>query len=106
MEGAMAEKDVVLAVLGSDIALAGLVLVFSGFLITKADTYQTRYGDKFRWFAAAGILPVVFSLIAAWLCICALQGNQWAAYHVLTGLKIILAITGIYAIIAAIAFFP
>jgi hypothetical protein len=102
----VADKDVILAVLGSDISVAGLVLVFSGFLITKAESYQTRYGDKFRWFAVSGILPVLIALAGAWLCICAIEGNQWAAEHALANLKIVLAITGIYAIIAAIAFFP
>ena len=102
----MAEKDVILTVLGSDIALAGLVLVFSGFLITKADAYQTRYGDKFKWFAVAGFIPVLVALAAAWCCICAIEGSQWSAMHVLSGLKIVLALSGIYAIIAAVAFFP
>ena|ERR1700675_4687920 len=102
----MADRDIILAVLQSDIALAGLVLVFSGFLTTKAETYQTRYGDKFRWFAAGGIVPVLAALLAAWLCIDAINGSQWASDHALSGLKIVLALSGIYAIIAAIAFFP
>jgi hypothetical protein len=102
----MPDKDVILAVLGSDIALAGLVLVFSGFLITKAETYQTRYGDKFKMFAATAIIPVVAALIAAWVCIDAIQGSAWAGPYVLFGLKIVLALSGIYAIIATVAFFP
>jgi predicted RNA-binding Zn-ribbon protein involved in translation (DUF1610 family) len=36
----MAEKDVILAALGSDIAVAGLILVFAGFLMTKADSFE------------------------------------------------------------------
>lgn len=49
----MGDKEVVLAVLQSDIALAGLVLVFSGFVLSKADRFDTRYGDKYKWLAAA-----------------------------------------------------
>jgi hypothetical protein len=102
----MPDRDIILAVLQSDIAVAGLVLVFSGFLITKAETYQTRYGDKFRWFAVCGFIPVIAAGVAAWICVSALQGSGGDATAVLVGLKIILALTGIYAIIAAIAFFP
>jgi hypothetical protein len=43
------EKDVILAALGSDIAIAGLVLIFSGFLATKAESFDgSRSGDKYN----------------------------------------------------------
>ena len=103
----MTEKDVVLAVLGDDIAIAGLVLIFAGFLFTKAAEYDTKFGDRYRWLAACGMIPVLTALISAWLCIGALEGNQWDATHSLLGLKIVLALTGVYAVVSAvIAFFP
>lgn len=104
----MAEKDVILAVLGSDIAIAGLVLIFAGFLATKAASYEgSKSGDKYNWLAVAGLLPIVVSLVAAWMCIDALQGGEWEANHSLVMLKIVLALTGGYAIISAVlAFFP
>jgi cytochrome bd-type quinol oxidase subunit 2 len=101
------EKDTILAVLGNDIAVAGLVLIFAGFLFTKSGEYQTRRGDKYRWLAAAGMIPVMVALLSGWLCIDAIEGNLWDANHALPFLKIVLALTGLYAIIAAvIAFFP
>jgi hypothetical protein len=58
----MAEKDVILAILGSDIAVAGLILVFAGFLMTKADSFEgSRYGDKFNWLALGGLIPIICS---------------------------------------------
>jgi len=36
----MADREVIEAVLGSDIAIAGLVLVFAGFLLTKAESFR------------------------------------------------------------------
>lgn len=104
----MQDKDVILAVLGSDIAIAGLVLIFAGFLATKAESFEgNRSGDKYSWLAVAGLLPIVVSLVSAWMCIDALQGGQWEATHALSMLKIVLALTGIYAIISAwLAFFP
>jgi uncharacterized membrane protein len=104
----MAEKDVILAVLGSDIAIAGLVLVFAGFLVTKAESFEgSRYGDKYNWLAVLGLLPILASLAAAWMCIDALQGSEWESVHTLVALKIVLALTGGYAILSAVvAFFP
>jgi uncharacterized membrane protein len=106
--GKVAEKDVILAALGSDIAVAGLVLVFAGFLMTKADSFEgSRSGDKFNWLALGGLIPIVASLVAAWMCVDALQGSEWEASHTLLMLKIVLALTGGYAIISAVlAFFP
>jgi uncharacterized membrane protein len=102
------EKDVILAALGSDIAIAGLVLVFSGFLATKAESFEgSRSGDKYNWLAVSGLVPIIFSLVAAWMCVDALQGGAWEADHSLLMLKIVLALTGVYAIISAwLAFFP
>jgi uncharacterized membrane protein len=104
----MTDKDVILAVLGSDIAIAGLVLVFAGFLVTKADSFQgSRSGDKYNWLAVAGLIPILVSLVSAWMCIDAIQGGEWEAAHTLMTLKIVLALTGAYAIISAgLAFFP
>ena len=104
----MIERDVILAALGSDIAIAGLVLVFAGFLVTKAESFEgSKYGDKYNWLAVAGLIPIVVSLAAAWMCVDAVQGHVWEAEHTLVMLKIVLALTGAYAIISALlAFFP
>ena len=104
----MADRDVLLAVLGSDISIAGLVLVFAGFLITKAESFQgRRSGDIYNWLAVAGLIPIVVSLVAAWMCINGIQGAKWEADHALLMLKIVLALTGSYAIISAVlTFFP
>ncbi len=99
----MPERDTILAVLSSGIALAGLLLIFSGFLFTKAASFETKRGDKFRWFARATLIPVLAALALSWLSVNALQGDQWALSHLLTGIKLLLAITGGFAIIGVIA---
>ena len=101
------ERDIILAVLQSDIAVAGLVLIFAGFLQTKASEYDTKRGDKYRWLSAAGMIPVIVALVSAWLCINSIEGKQGDATASLSALKLVLALTGIYAIMAAvIAFLP
>jgi hypothetical protein len=104
----MGEKDVILAVLGSDIAIAGLVLIFAGFLVTKAASYEgNRSGDKYSYLAVASLAPILVALVSAWMCIDALHGGKWEANHALFMLKIVLALTGGYAVISAVlTFFP
>jgi len=102
------DRDVILAALGSDIAVAGLVLVFVGFLFTKAESYQgNRSGDLYSRLAVSGLVPIVVSLASAWMCIDAIQGHRWEADHTLLMLKIVVTLTGLYAIISALlTFFP
>lgn len=102
----MVGKDVIEAVLGSDIAIAGLVLVFAGFLLTKAESLRgSRSGAVYNWLAVAGLIPIVASLLAAWMCIDGLQGGRWEAEHALLMLKIAIVLTGSYAIISAVLTF-
>jgi hypothetical protein len=77
----MPDREMILAILQSDIALAGLTLVFSGFLITKADSFGSRYGDRLKWMAVGGFVPAMLALLAALACILGLQGNVWGAYY-------------------------
>jgi hypothetical protein len=91
--------DSILAVLQSGIGLAGLLLIFSGFLVAKADTYETRRGEKYKRLALWTLLPVLSAIGISWISIDALQGNCWSQYHLFTLLKIELAITGAFAII-------
>ena len=42
----MQERDTILAVLSSAIALAGLLLIFSGFLFSKVSSFETRRGAR------------------------------------------------------------
>jgi hypothetical protein len=80
-------------------ALAGILLVFAGFLIAKGDSFKTRLGDKYKWLAFSALIPVLIAIALSWLSIDALEGCQWAMYHLLTVLKIQLAFTALYAII-------
>jgi hypothetical protein len=95
--------DAILAILSSGIALAGLLLIFSGFLIAKAESYDTRRGDTYKRLARGTLVPVLSSLALSWMSADALEGSAWAGYHLLTALKIQLGITAAFAIIGLVA---
>jgi hypothetical protein len=97
------ERDVILAVLGSDIGIAGLLLIFAGFVITKAESFTVvRKAFAYRWIARFSLVPIVAALASAWMSIDAVQGCSWCADYSLCSLKIVLVLTGIYAIIGAL----
>ena len=103
----MADKDEALAILQAAIAIAGLVLVYSGFLASKgSDAKGDRRGDKFLWLAKFGLIPVIASLFCSGMGVRVLRtghwGSAWCASWLILAFEIVLALTGLYAIIAAI----
>lgn len=102
----MADKDTALALLQGPIAIAGLVLVFSGFLTSKAaDRAGSRSGDKFVLLARLGLVPVLAALFCSGMGIRVLRqdawGYSWSASWLIISFEIVLALTAVYAIIAA-----
>ena len=85
-------KDVVAAILSASTALAGLVLVFSGFLLTQSmaanpDLTSDRYLNKFRWFARAGAAPFSACFVAGtfsflWMLTPSSFSYDWSIYWV------------------------
>jgi hypothetical protein len=69
-------KDLVVAILGAAVALAGLLLVFCGFLYSQADSFPSTTDDtlldKYRNAAKLGVVPflgclAIAALAGAWL---------------------------------------
>lgn len=63
-------KDVVIAILGSSVGLAGLLLVFSGFVFAQADGFPKETTDdaiinRYRRVGRAGLIPFLISLSLA-----------------------------------------
>jgi len=102
----MADKEIFLAIIGTDVSAAGLLLVFAGFVIAKAESFQnvTR-ADRYRWLARGSLIPIILALASAWLSVDALQGCQWCADQSLPSLKFVLVFTGLYAVISALLTF-
>src|ERR1700722_10329062 len=94
------ERDAAIGVFGGALTLAGLLLVFIGFLLPKTDAYNVHTGDKFRRIARAALIPFMACLACSWFSIWAIQGAPWSEDHLWGVLKATLVLTGIYAIIA------
>ena len=61
-------KDVIIALLGSSVALGGLLLVFSGFVFAQADGFPKATTDdaiinRYRNVGRLGLVPFMISLI-------------------------------------------
>lgn len=103
----MADKDTALAILQAAIAIAGLVLVFSGFLAGKAAEFQgSRSADKFVWASRLALIPVLAALFCTGMGVRVLRagawGSAWSASWLIFAFEIVLALTAGYAIIASI----
>ena len=97
----MIDKDVELGIMQAAIAIAGLLLVFMGFLLSRAD--QTGLQTKRRVIKAVaigGFVPFTAALACAWQSVWAIQGASSSALTLFCTVKIVLALTALYAIIA------
>lgn len=98
--------DLALAILQTAVALAGLLLVFSGFLFSKAASFDTKRGDKFKLLAKCSLLPILTALALAWMSVEALTGSPWAGQYLMDGLKVMIGVTAIFAVVGILAGAP
>jgi hypothetical protein len=97
----MADKDVALGILQAAIAIGGLLLVFIGFVLGRADREPLKaVRVKIRRVGIAGLIPFVAALLCSWQSIWAIQGAHESAMYLFCTLKIVLVLTAIYAIMA------
>ena len=62
----MERKDIVVAIFGAAVGLGGILLVFVGFLYSRAETLDLdRQRQRFRIVAKIGIVPFLLSLSSA-----------------------------------------
>jgi hypothetical protein len=95
-------KDLVVAVLGAAVALAGLLLVFSGFLFSQADSLPPETTDNstirsYKKAARIGIAPFVGCLALAGIAGAWLHAPGPVLFHfVWAGFGTLLVVTGVY----------
>lgn len=75
----MNEQDLVARLISPSVSLAGLLLVFIGFLLTRARAVDSlRLSRPLRGLAWWGLCAVASALLCAGLCVAALAWN-WSA---------------------------
>ena len=99
-------KDVVLGILGASGGLAGLLLVFSGFIFGQASSFPASTSDKIvaRYTKAArlAILPFCGFLVTTLMSLSWLIHPNPCLYTICIGLFVLLVIgTGIYGSLAS-----
>jgi hypothetical protein len=98
------EKDTILAVFGAAVGLAGIVLVFIGFVSAHGEGFQNNTRKKvFKRVAKAGLIPFAVALIAAFLSLSWLETSSQTSYHyALLSFKVSLICTLLYGIISVV----
>jgi hypothetical protein len=98
-------KDVIIAILGASVGLAGLLLVFSGFVFAQADSFPKATTDdsiinKYRNVGRLGLLPFLLSLVLAALTVVWFLHPSCPVYFAsVIGFILILAVSAAYGII-------
>lgn len=102
-------KDIILAVLGGSVSLAGLLLVFSGFLFAQATGFDPEHTsdaviNKYRNAAKFGVLPflmcLILAVVAVWWLLAPsalLLTISWVGFM---ALLIVTAVYGAYTILS------
>jgi hypothetical protein len=96
----LVDRDVLLAVMQTDLSLAGLVLVFTGFILSKGESFSSRRGDKYQYLALCSFVTIGLAMVSAWACLDALESKQWDFIHPLVLFKTVLVATGLYVLVS------
>jgi hypothetical protein len=91
--------------LQTSVSLAGLLLVFVGFIYSRADQFSnTKKADNYRNLARGSVLPLIPALVCAWLCVSYFQGHAPAYEMAVVCFQISLIVTAWYAFVALFIF--
>lgn len=98
-------KDAVIAVLGASVGLAGLLLVFSGFVFAQADgfpkaTTDDALIDKYRNVGRFGLIPFLLALLVSALTVVwFLHPSRCLYYASVIGFIVLLVASALYGTI-------
>jgi hypothetical protein len=97
-------KDICLALLGGDLALAGLLLVVAGFALAQVNTFPATTDDvilkRYEVAAKLALVPFLLALVDAAICLMWLLHQGYGFYVVAVGLFfLLLLLTAVYGAI-------
>jgi hypothetical protein len=102
----MYDKDLLLAAIGASVGLAGLLLIFCGFLYSRSEAFGNADRiRRYRRVAQVGLIPFASALFSALLCTLCVQGPaDYSSSFALLLFKMSLVLTLTYGIISMIWF--
>jgi hypothetical protein len=75
------DKDSIIAILGSGVGLAGILLVFIGFIYSHAESFSNvNRKANYRIVAKIGVLPFMAAMASACFCVRWLETNGTSGY--------------------------
>lgn len=98
-------KDVVLALLGGSVALAGLLLVISGFVFTQAGSFPPERTsnaliERYELAARLGLVPFVLALCDGVVCLWWLLRSSECLFRCsVGGFFLLLLLTALYGVV-------
>jgi hypothetical protein len=98
-------KDVMLALLGASVGLAGLLLVVAGFVFAQAGSFPPETTDdetieRYERAGKVGLIPFGLSLVEAGLCLTWLLRSSSSLYTVgVVGFFLLLVLTALYGFV-------
>ena len=75
------------------------MLVFVVFVVSKAESFSSKRGDKYKHVARFGFAPLALYLTAVWLSLNVLQGDQLSYGLAALAFRTGLVMTGVYAFV-------
>jgi hypothetical protein len=95
------QRDAAIAVIDAASALAGLLLVFVGFVYARGEGLSNvNRGAKFKNAARAGVLLFVAMLVCCWFSLNYIQDGSQADYQIaMFAFRVGLVVTGLYALL-------
>jgi hypothetical protein len=76
-------REAATSVFGVANDLAGLLLVFIGYVYARGEGFRNvRHGDQFKHVAKAGIVPFVTLLVCSWFALNYIQGGATVDYQI------------------------
>jgi hypothetical protein len=96
------QKDTIAAFLGASAALAGLLLVFIGFVYARGEAFETKRGDPFKYTAKLGAIPFLVTLACTWVSAEWFLGSAWAYSWSVWLFRSGLALTAAYGVVTLV----
>jgi hypothetical protein len=95
-------ETVISSILGASVGLAGILLVFVGFIYTRSEGFQvTSRAKKYQMVAKTGLMPFTVAIVCAWICLKWFATPTPSLYNwAVWSFQSCLILTGLYGIIA------